>query len=273
MVNFVVTFKENLSKSILLSLRIGLIFILVVSGCADIDVPKGYETQHDTIVTAVENLDRSNLSRESAVETQYSEAASFLNLKLGINAAEYERLKDSLRRSGKLYRDKSGDRYKLQLLDNSDYKVFDGDRDSQPSKYWTALGLITPKFYNSSLMEIEVGFKSDKGGQIYGELEQILMDKYAGQKSAPAQFFSIQKQLDTIAIGSSMSWSMSNRWDVGDTFILLELNEVRKKISPTKFEITGITTLVYKSKSLQESFSDDNQKKDSDNLRKLKEDF
>ena len=248
-----------------------LIILVLLSACNNTDLSKIQQAKQDTLVTDPHYTVDTPTDIATTTFESLNHTAGFLNLRFGISKPEYEKLKDSLIQVKKLTSIDREIQYRLLLPDAGSTNLF--DKDIKVHKTSTVIGVLNPTFYKDSLMQLDIIFRSNEGGQLYSFLEQNLLDKYSGQKAVPKDFFSKQKTFDTLQVGKVLSWSIDNQWQFGDTFIYLEMEETRKRISPKKYENSAIIKLVYSSKFLRQRLANDLRTKENDSTKRLQNDF
>lgn len=249
-----------------------LIIFVLFSGCTSSELPKDQGSTKDTLV--------SHPSRSSGPSDQprtafpeLNHTASFLNLNLGSVKAEYDKLKDSLIKAKRLVKTERGVEYQLSLPDANSTNLFDGNSEKKKDKVKNTSGVLNPTFYKDTLVQLEIIFRNSEGPQLYSFLENTLIDKYSGRRSVPTDFFSKQKRFDTLSVGKSIFWSIDNHWQFGDTFIVLEMRENRKKASADKYVTSAVTSLIYYSKYLKERHAADLRAKSLDASKEIQDDF
>lgn len=169
----------------------------------------------------------------------------FLGFRTGMTRSEFEKHKQELIRSNKLKSSGNGLTYQIKVDENQGLSLFTSKEDDIPKKIWTGSGDVIPEFLDDKLISITLNFLNTKGSNVYSYFETNLNHKYYKSNPDPRNFFANNKQIDTLQVGNTVNWFISNKWTLGDINISLRYDHESLKISDKKIKATDDVVLKY----------------------------
>jgi hypothetical protein len=169
----------------------------------------------------------------------------FLGFRIGMTRPDFEKHKQELIRNGKLKSAGNDLTYQIKVNENESLAIFASKEDDIPKKIWTGSGMVVPEFLDDKLISITLKFLNTKGNNVYSFFETNLNNKYYNSTANPQNYFKNNKKIDTLQVGNSVSWFITNKWSIGDISISLRFDRKAFKAAANKTKNTDDVILKY----------------------------
>jgi hypothetical protein len=237
---------ENKTIATLLS-RMSYVLIFFIVSCQNQGDPSKNYKSIDTAQTNSSKFEDPISNQPGKIVSAQKNPSDtiFLGFRLGMSHSEFNKHKQELLQRKKLKNSNNDLIYQIEDESTDPLSILQDKEDDTPKTKWTAKGVVTPEFFDDKLISITIKFLKSAGSNVYWFLVPKLDEKYYKSTPQTHNVFDIDKKLDTMEVGKSISSHIQNNWTAGDVNISVRFDHKNYKLAKNKLKQIDDVVLKY----------------------------